>query len=268
MTSKNQRINDHIRVYRLARELGSLRQQWLGILGSQPTPLWKPDTDVERLVSNKLTRLHIDGKTPEALYQVCRQITAGGYLVGSALDWKKPMLGNGTAVAETRGAQWRLTVAWAGLETLIVPTIGGLKCKHLQHLSSLTMPSEEVVPLRAPSGSMVRLREAREWPQTGNKPAMLEYIGAGGGFAAEMLKRWLYEGKPLEHAHEQLGLAQALRHATAHGALSSTGLVGWGIRTALTPLTALVAQYTVGIFRELTADAPTRRSRSSYKSHK
>jgi hypothetical protein len=167
------------------------------------------------------------------------------------------MLGNGSSTAETRGSQWRLTVAWAGLETLIVPTIGGLQCKHLQHLASLTIPNQEVVPLPPPSTRMTRLREARQWPQTGNKPAMLDFIGSGGGFAAEMLKRWLYEGKPLAHAYEQLALAQALRHATAHGALSSTGLVGWGIRPALPPLTALIAQAAVGLFRILIENAPS-----------
>jgi hypothetical protein len=80
---------------------------------------------------------------------------------------------------------------------------------------------------------------------------MLEYIGGGSGYAGDMMKRWLCEGKPLAHAHEQLALAQSLRHATAHGALSSTGLIAWGIRPALAPLTALVAQAAAGVFRIL-----------------
>jgi hypothetical protein len=257
MNIEKNAIDPHLRVYRLARELERKRKFWLSILGGQPSPLWQPNEKLSDFLVSKLSLMHADGKPSETLYQVCRQITAGGYLVGSALDWKKPMLGNGSSVAETRGTQWRLTVAWAGLETLIAPTIGGLQCKHLQHLATLTIPQKEVPPLSAPSGSMRRLREAREWPQTGSKPAMLEYIGAGSGFAAEMLKRWLYEGKPLVLAHEQLGLAQALRHATAHGALSSTGLVGWGIRPALIPLTALIAQASVGLFRALINDATT-----------
>jgi hypothetical protein len=81
---------------------------------------------------------------------------------------------------------------------------------------------------------------------------MLEYIGGGSGYSGDMMKRWLYEGKPLTHAYEQLAIAQALRHATAHGALSSTGLTGWGIRPSLAPLTALIAQAAMGVFRLLT----------------
>lgn len=253
MKKPEQSLNPHLVVYRLSRELGRSRKKWLTLLGSQPTPVWKPDEQLATFLTERLSQLHINGTPNETLYQVCRQVTAGGYLLGSALDWKSPMLGNGGATAMTRGAQWRLTVAWAGLETLMAPTIGGLQCKHLQHLEKLVMTDAEILHLPPPSGRMFRLSEARKWPQTGKKPAMLEYIGVGNGFASEMLQRWLYEGKPLKQPHEQLGLAQALRHATAHGALSSTGLTGWGIRPALVPLAAVVARAAVGVFGILTA---------------
>jgi hypothetical protein len=249
---KKEYVAPHLQVYRLGRELGRARRIWLDLLGNQPTPVWQPSADLEGYLRPILSRLHIDGKPEQPLYQICRQITAGGYLLGSALDWRKPQLGNGSKTSKIRGDQWRLTVAWAGLETLIKPTIGGLQFKHLQHLASIAFPERSVAELPAPSNRMVRLLEARQWPQTGSRPAMLEYIGGGSGYSGDMMKRWLYEGKPLTHAYEQLAIAQALRHATAHGALSSTGLTGWGIRPSLAPLTALIAQAAMGVFRLLT----------------
>jgi hypothetical protein len=251
MRNSEDYVPPHLQIYRLARELRSSRQVWLDILGNQPTPTWELTANVDNLVIPRLSRIHIDGKPDQPLYQICRQITAGGYLLGSALDWRKPQLGNEGKTSAIRGEQWRLTVAWAGLETLIKPTIGGLQCKHLEHLSRIVLSDEKVNVLRPPSNRLLRLVEARQWPQTGSRPAMLEYIGGGSGFAGDMLKRWLYEGKPLAYAHEQLAIAQSLRHATAHGALSSTGLIAWGIRPALAPLTALVAQAAVGVYRVL-----------------
>lgn len=255
-------VPPHLQIYRLARELGRARRIWMDLLGNQPTPVWRPSAGLEGYLSPRLARLHIDGKTEQPLYQICRQITAGGYLLGSALDWRQPQLGNGSLTSGIRGDQWRLTVAWAGLETLIKPTIGGLQFKHLQHLSSIAFPERSVVELPAPSNRMVRLHEARQWPQTGSRPAMLDYIGAGSGYSGDMMKRWLYEGKSLTHAYEQLALAQALRHATAHGALSSTGLTGWGIRPSLAPLTALIAQAAMGVFRQLTENAASTATRT------
>jgi hypothetical protein len=251
MSKSKDFVSPHLQIYRLARELTRARQVWLDILGNQPTPTWEPTPKVDKFLEPRLSRIHIDGKPDQPLYQICRQITVGGYLLGSALDWRKPQLGNGSKTSEIRGDQWRLTVAWAGLETLIKPTVGGLQGVHLEHLSRIVLSDEKVNVLRAPSNRLLKLCEARQWPQTGNRPAMLEYIGGGSGFAGDMLKRWLYEGKPLAHAHEQLALAQSLRHATAHGALSSTELIAWGIRPALAPLTALIAQAAAGVFRIL-----------------
>jgi hypothetical protein len=241
----------HLAIYHFQNELNSLRKQWLELLGCQPIPGWKPPDRIAERLQRTLSKLHATQKPEKDIAQACRQITAGGYLVGSALEWRQPILGNASSVSETRGAQWRLTVAWAGLETLVHSTIGGLNCKHLEHLTKIADLEETIQRLPPPSPKMRNLQQARQWPMTGDKPAMLEYIGIGKGFAPEMLSRWLYEGKPLARAYEQLGLAQSIRHATAHGALSSSCLVSWGMRPALVPLTATIAEACVGIFRAL-----------------
>jgi hypothetical protein len=244
----------HLAIYQFQKELNTLRKQWLELLGCQPIPGWKPPERISGKLQKTLSQLHANQKPEKDIAQACRQITAGGYLVGSALEWRQPSLGKASAVSETRGAQWRLTVAWAGLETLVHSTIGGLNCKHLEHLTNIAGLDETTQRLPPPSPKMRNLQQARLWPKTGDKPAMLEYIGTGKGFASEMLSRWLYEGKPLVRAHEQLGLAQSIRHATAHGALSSSCLVSWGMRPALAPLTAIIAEASVGIFRAILMD--------------
>ncbi len=244
----------HLAIYQSQKELNTLRRQWLELLGCQPIPGWKPPEKISGKLENILSQLHANQKPEKDIAQACRQITAGAYLVGSALEWRQPRLGNTSSVSETRGAQWRLTVAWAGLETLVHATIGGLNCKHLEYLSKIAGLEGTTQRLPPPSPKMRNLKQARQWPRSGDKPAMLEYIGIGKGFASEMLSRWLYEGKSLVRAHEQLGLAQSIRHATAHGALSSSCLVSWGMRPALAPLTATIAEASVGIFRAILMD--------------
>ncbi|GEM_PF-4449704 len=228
-----------------------LSQRWIVRLGGQPSPIWRPEKSVLDELEKLFQVLHFDNKISEDLDQACRQITRGAYLVGAALEWEKPRVGNAGHTSQVRGEQWRVTLAWAGLETLTKATVGGLQAKHLEHLSQVT-ELETPLQLKPPSTRLKKLQEAREWPSSGNQQhPMLEYLGVRGGFATEMLKRWLVEGKSLKRSHELLGCAQAIRHATAHGALSSSCLKGWGIQPALVPLTATIAGTAVGILEVL-----------------
>jgi hypothetical protein len=244
---------------RYSRQLRRVAPAWLHFIGGQPDPMWKPSTKLKEHLSSRFQRLNRCKERTADIGQSCRQITRGIYLARAALEWKSPSVGSGGPTAIIRGEQWRVAMAWAGLETVLKATVSvskdtGIKCSALERACEFC---EDGLPdhLRPPSARLKRLQEARNWPSENGQPAMLDYLGAGKGYAGQVLRRWLFEGKPLKSSIELLGCAQAIRHATAHGALSSSGIRSWGIRPALLPLTVTTAGVTCGLIQTLREDS-------------
>lgn len=245
----------------LNRHSHSLRRAgpvWLQLIGGQPDPTWQPSQDLQKRLSDSLRILHRKKEAPEDVGRSCRQITRGIYLVRAALEWETPSVGNKGPTSLIRGEQWRVAMAWAGFEVLAKATVcgaseRGLTADDLDHACQFAV-DDLPTRLAPPSARLKKLQEARNWPSSTDRPAMLDYLGVGKGYATEMLKRWLVEGKTLKRPADLLGCAQAIRHATAHGALSSSGVRSWGMQPALLPLTVAIAGVSCGLITQICKD--------------
>ena len=238
------------------QQLRRLGPAWLQLIGGQPDPLWQPSEELQSYLKSRFQWLNRRNEAADDIGRRCRQVTRGIYLARAALDWDSPSVGSTGPTADIRGEQWRVMMAWAGLEAVMGAVtksskdghgINKLVLEHACRFSEADLPDQ----LPAPSSRLKKLQEAREWPDEDGTPGMLVYLGLHRGFARDVLKDWLHAGTPLNSSVELLGCAQAIRHATAHGALSSSGIRNWGIRPALLPLTVTTAGVTCGLIRNL-----------------
>jgi hypothetical protein len=225
-------------------------KRWMVSVGRQPSPTSKLNGRVRERLQGAFDQFDRNQKNENPLELRCRMIGRGGYLLSSGLDWDEPIIGKDNAGSKIKGMQWRTVIGWAGLEPLLEATFGGVACGQLQKAGALVEARGERFRL-APPKATSHLIAARRWVSESNRPAIVEYLDAGKGFSTEMLKQWLIEGNELKRNHELLGLTQAIRHSTAHGALSSTLVKNWGILPALPQLSELVAVTAVAILGQL-----------------
>lgn len=148
-------------------------------------------------------------------------------LLESALSWKHASVGaKSNQTDQDRGAQWRLVMAWCGLEELINSIMEDRRRGKIeQFLESCQLePMESFLPPHATS----KLREWREKPNHG----ILDFL-APNKQGKDLLQRWLIKGQLLKSRTDVLVLAQTLRHSTAHGALSASKVRQWGMRDTI-----------------------------------
>lgn len=131
---------------------------WRGVAGTESWTRVVPDEDVEKIVGpcrrfggNHEVRAEVACATVQA-------IVKGKNLIRTALEWSAPMVGgNGTRNDQVRGTQWRLVIAWTGLETIVGATrnSGRLQRAHLsQFLDACGLP--ECVAVKPPKRSLTR----------------------------------------------------------------------------------------------------------------
>ena len=148
-------------------------------------------------------------------------------LLESALSWDDASVGSkGNTTDQDRGRQWRLVIAWCGLEELVNSIMEdrrwGAIDTFLRNCDLDPMPEFE-----PPRSS----RKLTKWREDSDLD-ILDFLSPNKQ-GREILRRWLVVGKSLNSRTDILTLAQNFRHATAHGALSATKLREWGMRDAL-----------------------------------
>lgn len=171
-------------------------------------------------------------------------INRGARLVFSAAEWKNPTIGDGDGSAMARGVQWRMTMAWTGLELLFDSLLTRVKdceadivlewCQSL----GLGMLAEEI----AVPGGLKRSAKVRNlWEE---EVAIFEFLGVRGGKPRKALDIWWVQQKPIADYVTALHAARAIRDVTAHGLLAAHRVAKFGLvsanRNGAAPLDRLV----------------------------
>lgn len=206
---------------------------------------WKAKEDL----SPRLTRLGApSGDEGDKIARI-HGIIRGHEMVSQAKLWAEPTIGPGKT-APARGRQWRLVMAYGGLELLVKSlsaTKGnGLDEKILSDLfGKLALPPFEA--LKAPSPEKSSLKE---WIEEEDASDVLDFLRMGNGDRARF-DTWLTKQQPVESWVEGVLLAKALRSATVHGALSPTKVMEWKLNETFTRLTEDILRIDEAFFESL-----------------
>jgi len=174
-------------------------------------------------------------------------------LIDSALSWQRPHIGaSGNGTDQARGAQWRLVIAWCGLEELIQTIMDDLRRGAIDRfVSDCQLPAFS--RLDAPKEN-AKLKEWRRSHAKSSGQDILQFLDARKQ-GRELFVQWLVKGKPLKTRTDALCLAQALRHATAHGALSATKVREWGMLPAFKRLVPEIGAVCAAAIEQLIASS-------------
>ena len=161
-------------------------------------------------------------------------IIRGHEMVAQAKLWAEPSIGPGKT-APARGRQWRLVMAYGGLELLIKSLSGtkgnGLDEKILENLfGKLSLPTFE--PLEPPA---IDKSSLKEWIEEEDASDVLDFLKMENG-DRRRFDAWLTRQGAVATWGDGVLLAKALRSATAHGALSPTKITEWKLSETLTRL--------------------------------
>jgi len=162
-------------------------------------------------------------------------IIRGHELVAQAKLWTEPTIGPGKT-APARGRQWRLVMAYGGLELLVKSLSGvkgsGLDGKFLSDLfSRIVLPPFEA--LEAPA---VDKSSLKEWVEEENGSEVLDFLRMENG-DRNRFDAWLIKQQPVITWVDGILLTKSLRSATVHGALSPTKIMEWKLGDTLSRLT-------------------------------
>ncbi len=177
-------------------------------------------------------------------------IIRGHQLLKNAREWAEPTIGMGDT-AKYRGLQWRLVMAYGGMELILRSLLpksasGGLGRREIEPLlERLRLPA--CPRLESPSLDRASLNE---WLIEQDEDAVLDFLQMEKGDRA-CFNLWLFERKPVGTWPEAVLLAKALRNATAHGALSPSKVESWGLAPAITVLADALFQIDSAVFAVL-----------------
>ena len=159
-------------------------------------------------------------------------INRGARLVFSAAGWKKPTIGDGDGSAMARGVQWRMTMAWTGLELLcdsLFPRINNCEADILLEwcqLLGLAMIAKEI---RVPRGLKRSAKIRNLWRE---EVEILEFLDVRGGKPRRSLDAWWVKQTPIADYVAALQAARAIRDVTSHGLLSAHRVEKFGLVSA------------------------------------
>ncbi len=206
-------------------------------------PICKHITNALSCFSNK------HQNQPEEVAATISELAKGVELIKTALSWENAMVGAKSSKTDLhRGAQWRLVIAWCGLETIICAVC---RCENIsvQDLRSLISNCElsPFAPLQAPKRTRTELEA---WLKPEGKRSIENFLGLRKS-SVEIVRRWLIEGKSIDSWTDAMQLAKVFRHVTAHGALSASKVDRWGLRHALDQLVPLIGIVAAASFQRL-----------------
>ncbi len=242
----------------VVQQLGDPWKRWWAFLGEEGS--WMKDPAHRARIHARLLRFsatHWD--QPAWVDAVLSGLARGKPLVEAAVRWAEPAVGQRSASSATdtdraRGDQWRLVLAYGGLETVAKALMGALRGARLD-AATLGRFVERARPmpfagLASPRVKETDLEDVFRAPLTDASHPLLNFLDLSWP-ATRSLYRWLVEGRHVQTWKGALSLARALRDATAHGALSASRARQWKLRPALAQLTENIGQLVAAALEEL-----------------
>lgn len=146
----------------------------------------------------------------------------GSRLVYNAHAWKTPRVGPSGPLSLLRGSQWRLAMAWAGID-LVSNSLFPRKFRPQnvnplgRWLNVLGWPTldKEIPGPENPGNHM-----AKDF--FGESVDQLEFLGVQDGAKKKVLKSWLMDGTPIRETASALRLCECFRDLASHGLLSAS----------------------------------------------
>ena len=100
------------------QQLRRLGPAWLQLIGGQPDPLWQSSEELQSYLKSRFQWLNRRNEAADDISRRCRQVPVE--FIWHVLHWSgtHPVLAAGPT-ADIRGEQWRVMMAWAGLEAVM-----------------------------------------------------------------------------------------------------------------------------------------------------
>jgi hypothetical protein len=223
-----------------------------------------PETTAYAVIGERLRRIHGKHRAErEPVDAVVYTLFRGVPLLLAALSWSSPRAGGSAAkptpTDELRGEQWRLVMAFGGFEAVVRAVLAHADATGLtpQHFDALTTTCglPPYSPLEAPA---LREPERDRWFQTGlgARADLLRRLLGLTDADADAVGAWLAEQEAICSWSGALQLAQALRNATVHGALSASKVKEWKLKPAVRTLVNNLATVTAAVLHRLTVETP------------
>ena len=243
------------------QQLNDPWKRWWDLLGEEGS--WRENAAHCSRIHARLLRFsasHWDA--PAWVDAVLSALARGKPLVEAAVRWAEPAVGqrSDATVTDTdraRGEQWRLVMAYGGLETFIKALMGMQRGVRLdaatidRFLDRCRPGPYEALP--SPGVRESHLEEVFQAPLTDTSHPLLVFLDLSWG-STRSIHRWLVEGRGVRSWKGALRLARALRDATAHGALSASRVKQWRLRPALGTLTDNIGELVAAALEELVRD--------------
>ena len=153
----------------------------------------------------------------------------GRALLASALDWQQPTIGSDpdSSLCQMRGLLWRYLMSYTGWELMAKSVLwDGTSLRGLQ-TEPFTPLLNGAPPLKAPFADLNQAPEAlRSWMATEEQieTHLPAFLGLSGNHKAFI--HWLV-GEPTNLS--DLQVLASMRHVVAHGTLSPTKALQWGL---------------------------------------
>jgi outer membrane protein assembly factor BamB len=200
-------------------------------------------------VAPRLSRLNPEFKDESQIGSHVHGIIRGRELLKNAREWAEPEIGQGPS-ATYRGLQWKLVMAYSGIELLVKSLTakgkGGLGSAEVEALVS-KLPLTAMEPIPSPS---LDRKPIKAWLEELDQDAALDFLKTDKGDRSQ-IQSWLFDQKPCATWTDALLLAKALRNCTAHGALSPNKVQEWGLAEAFKQLPQAVFKIDAAIFEVL-----------------
>ena len=200
-------------------------------------------------VAPRLARLNPEFNDDSQIGSHVHGIIRGRELLKNAREWAEPEIGQGPS-AKYRGLQWKLVMAYSGIELLVKSLAamgkGGLGPKEVADLiTKLPLPAFEPIPSPSLEKSSIKA-----WIEELDQDAVLDFLKTDKGDRSQM-QSWLLDQKPCTTWTDALLLAKALTNCTAHGALSPKKVEQWGLAEAYKQLPQALFKIDAAIFEVL-----------------
>jgi outer membrane protein assembly factor BamB len=200
-------------------------------------------------VAHRLAKFNIDFKDELLISSQVHGVIRGRELIKNSQEWAEPKIGSGPS-AKYRGLQWKLVMAYSGMELLIKSLFAierrGIRPDDLKDLiSKLLLP--DFGPIASPS---LERKSIKEWIEELDRDAVLDFLKTDNGDRAQ-LQSWILEQKSCATWRDAILLSKALRNCTAHGALSPSKIEQWGLADAFRQLPSALFMINEAIFEVL-----------------
>jgi hypothetical protein len=210
---------------------------------SSPTDQWmkaakSPDLGDDFVASCIRSFAGIECANPR---RVIQGVGSGLRLIHNAEKWSKPQVGPGAQnTTLSRGQQWRLVMAYSGLEIMAKALQGNFSNQSVpgvrKFFSYLGVYASEFVPLPV----------CKQSSRSKTPEDLLDFLRADNS-DRQLLQKWIspanHEGKKYDwNRSEAIELARIIRNLTAHGILSATVAIRLNMPTLCSNLTNIIAE--------------------------